>query len=161
MMIKNTILPRLIILNFTLFLIVFLIRVESSAQVSRPTYNTGKGFFVVGDKVYDKNGNEFLMRGVNMDNARVDQDHWDIKPAFNAIDNVPSVHFNSITINWEDRDSRFDANHLRDNLQRSIDNELVPVVDMHETLGSPDRARLQEAVDEVISLAPVWVPIRL
>jgi mannan endo-1,4-beta-mannosidase len=31
----------------------------------RPSYNTGSGFFVANGKLYDANGNEFRMRGVN------------------------------------------------------------------------------------------------
>jgi mannan endo-1,4-beta-mannosidase len=34
-------------------------------KVSRPSYNTGNGFFVLNGKLYDANGNEFRMRGVN------------------------------------------------------------------------------------------------
>ena len=32
--------------------------------------NTGKGFYVVGSKLYDPNGQEFRIRGVN-------RNHWD------------------------------------------------------------------------------------
>ena len=31
---------------------------------SRPTWNTGKGFFVSGSKIYDANGVEFRMREI-------------------------------------------------------------------------------------------------
>ena len=34
-------------------------------SVARPAYNTGTGFFVSGGKIYDANGNEFVMKGVN------------------------------------------------------------------------------------------------
>jgi len=39
--------------------------VASSGQVSRPSYNTGPGFFVLNGKLYDANGNEFRIRGVD------------------------------------------------------------------------------------------------
>jgi hypothetical protein len=39
--------------------------VSSGGQVQRPSYNTGTGFFVLNGKIYDANGNEFRMRGVN------------------------------------------------------------------------------------------------
>jgi len=32
---------------------------------TRPSYNTGNGFFVVGSRLFDANGNEFKLRGVN------------------------------------------------------------------------------------------------
>ena len=41
-------------------------------QVSRPSYNTGSGFFVYEGKLYDANGNEFRIRGV--DRAHYDSD---------------------------------------------------------------------------------------
>src|SRR5215831_10102039 len=38
---------------------------------TRPPYNTGSGFFVAGAKLYDPNGVEFRVRGVN-------KLHWDV-----------------------------------------------------------------------------------
>lgn len=38
---------------------------SGGATVPRPSYNTGVGFYVVGNKVYDANGREFRIRGVN------------------------------------------------------------------------------------------------
>jgi mannan endo-1,4-beta-mannosidase len=43
---------------------------SSAGQVARPSYNTGNGFFVYEGKLYDANGNEFRIRGV-------DRDHYD------------------------------------------------------------------------------------
>jgi len=37
----------------------------TGGTVSRPSYNTGDGFFVLNGKLYDPNGNEFRIRGVN------------------------------------------------------------------------------------------------
>ena len=37
----------------------------AAGQVSRPAYNTGNGFFVYEGTLYDANGNEFRIRGVN------------------------------------------------------------------------------------------------
>jgi mannan endo-1,4-beta-mannosidase len=37
----------------------------TGGQVQRPSYNTGDGFFVLNGKLYDANGNEFRIRGVN------------------------------------------------------------------------------------------------
>jgi mannan endo-1,4-beta-mannosidase len=41
-----------------------------AGQVARPSYNTGNGFFVYNGQLYDANGNEFRIRGV-------DRDHYD------------------------------------------------------------------------------------
>jgi hypothetical protein len=44
----------------------------TGGAVSRPSYNTGNGFFVLNGKLYDANGNEFRIRGV--DRAHYDSD---------------------------------------------------------------------------------------
>jgi Cellulase (glycosyl hydrolase family 5) len=46
----------------------------TGGTVSRPSYNTGDGFFVLNGKLYDPNGNEFRMRGV-------DRNHYDSNSA--------------------------------------------------------------------------------
>ena len=38
---------------------------DAATTAKRPSYNTGPGFFVSNGKLYDANGNEFRMRGVN------------------------------------------------------------------------------------------------
>jgi len=38
---------------------------STGGEVQRPSYNTGDGFFVLNGKLYDANGNEFRIRGVN------------------------------------------------------------------------------------------------
>jgi hypothetical protein len=37
----------------------------TSGTATRPSYNKGTGFFVIGGKLYDANGNEFRIRGVD------------------------------------------------------------------------------------------------
>jgi Cellulase (glycosyl hydrolase family 5) len=39
--------------------------VSGAGTATRPSYNKGTGFFVVGAKLYDANGNEFRIRGVD------------------------------------------------------------------------------------------------
>jgi hypothetical protein len=59
----------------------------AAGTVARPSYNTGTGFFVVGNKLYDANGVEFRIRGVN-------KLHWDADwPG------IPNTHAN--TIRWD------------------------------------------------------------
>jgi len=43
---------------------------QTGATMPRPLGNTGKGFYVAGSKLYDPNGHEFRIRGVN-------RNHWD------------------------------------------------------------------------------------
>jgi mannan endo-1,4-beta-mannosidase len=46
----------------------------TGGTVSRPAYNTGDGFFVLNGKLYDANGTEFRIRGV-------DRCHYDSESA--------------------------------------------------------------------------------
>ncbi|MDB4989623.1 MAG: endoglucanase [Myxococcaceae bacterium] len=48
--------------------------IPSSTTTQRPDYNHGQGFFVRDGKLYDANGNEFRIRGVN-------KVHWDAETA--------------------------------------------------------------------------------
>lgn len=41
------------------------INISRSATASRPAYNSGSGYFIVGTKLYDPNGNLFTLRGDN------------------------------------------------------------------------------------------------
>jgi len=42
------------------------VQTQSGGGVARPGYNTGNGLFVLNGKLYDSNGVEFRMRGVNL-----------------------------------------------------------------------------------------------
>jgi hypothetical protein len=59
---------------------------DGSAAMPRPSYNLGTGFFVVGSKLYDANGVEFRIRGVN-------KLHWD-----NGSPGLAGSHAN--TVRW-------------------------------------------------------------
>ena len=53
----------MIVKQSIIFFLLFLISTGDTA--SRPSYNTGNGFFVLNGKLYDANGNEFRIRGVD------------------------------------------------------------------------------------------------
>lgn len=66
--------------------------------VARPSYNLGTGFFVVGSKLYDANGHEFRIRGINklhwdnqsagLANSKANTVRWDIDFSRSASSNV-------------------------------------------------------------------------
>jgi hypothetical protein len=58
-----------------------------AGTATRPSYNHGTGFFVVGSKLYDANGVEFRIRGVN-------KDHWDYKALGLASSKANTVRWN-------------------------------------------------------------------
>lgn len=68
-------------------LCVFMAAASASASSAvRPSYNRGIGFFVLGGKLYDANGAEFRIRGI-------DKVHWD-----NSAGGLANTHAN--TIRW-------------------------------------------------------------
>src|SRR5262245_41520309 len=59
-------------------------------SVARPAYNTGTGFFVLDGKLYDANGNEFIMKGPNNNHA------WGSYISnYNAIDHIARTGANA------------------------------------------------------------------
>jgi mannan endo-1,4-beta-mannosidase len=53
--------------------------------VARPSYNTGNGFFVDEGKLYDANGNEFRIRGVNRSHYDSNSQAGIVKSGANAV----------------------------------------------------------------------------
>src|SRR5690349_6316026 len=66
-------------------------RLLSVTPVPRPAGNTGTGFFVSGNQVYDANGMPFVMKGVNAVHA------WGSYNAnYNTIDQVAKTGANAV-----------------------------------------------------------------
>jgi mannan endo-1,4-beta-mannosidase len=119
--------------------------------VSRPTYNAGTGFFVTGGKLYDANGVEFRIRGVN-------KCHYDA-----AWPGIPKTHAN--TIRWGV--PLWLAGNVSSKLmQDSIDAKIVPMAGVWFTAGTyadadnvtckEDTAHLTTAVDQWVAQAATF-----
>ena len=86
--------------------------ISQSATVARPAGNTGKGFYVVGSKLYDPKGNEFRIRGVN-------RNHWDSygSPTGLPLSGANTVRIvlgfnNSTSYNWDIVSTQLVANKI-------------------------------------------------
>ena len=114
---------------------------EGSSNVTRPPYNTGTGFFVLNGKLYDANGVEFRIRGVN-------KLHWDIQSP-----GIPKTHANTerLVIDF----SQPAATNLG-LLQQSIDNHIVPMPGNWAGTCDETRAKLSSIVDTWVSQASTW-----
>lgn len=83
----------------------------SQGSVSRPSTNTGTGFYVANGKLYDPKGNEFRIRGVN-------KCHYDAEwPG------IPKTHSN--TIRWVA--PVWNSSHLETIIKDSITEKIVPM----------------------------------
>ena len=115
--------------------------VPPSAHQQRPSYNTGTGFFVVGSKLYDANGNDFRIRGLN-------HLHWD----------SPSIGIPKTGANTERWDIDFNqpiANNIA-LMQKSIANKLVPMPGAWEGTCDDGTASLSGIVGKWVATAAQW-----
>ena len=104
-------------------------------QVARPDYNQSTGFFTLDGKVYDANGNEFIARGINNTHYWWDKT-WANTPALDALDNIAGFGFNSVRIAWGVVST--DDQILEAIIDRTIDSNMVPIVELHDFTGSND-----------------------
>ncbi len=110
---------------------------------TRPPFNTGSGFFVAGGRLYDYDGNEFRIRGVN-------RLHWDSDSA----DGIARSHAN--TVRWDIDFGRSAALNVGLVKAQSIARHEVPIVGNWEGTCSSDPARLESIVSTWVTQARQW-----
>ena len=86
----------------------------------------GTYFKSVNGRLLDANGNEFVMRGVNVPHA------WHYKQSYDALDVIAQKNANSVRIVWE---SHLSPKGLDSILQKSIDLKMIPMVELHDATG--------------------------
>jgi mannan endo-1,4-beta-mannosidase len=124
----------------------------TGGTVSRPSYNTGNGFFVLNGKLYDPNGNEFRIRGVN-------RDHYD-SPSSAGI-----AKSGANTVRMFLYHPSLGAATYTNVLQQHIANKEVPIAVMPyfpngaQTSGNTDPAALAAGVDWWVANAPAFTAL--
>jgi mannan endo-1,4-beta-mannosidase len=109
----------------------------------RPSYNSGHGFFVAQGKLYDANGVEFRIRGVN----RV---HWDSSSAAGIAASGAN------TVRWNIDFSRPAGGNVALVRSQSIAERIVPIVGNWGATCSNDPARLAALVSTWVQQARAW-----
>lgn len=101
------------------------------------------GFKVEGTKLYDANGKEFIMRGINHAHA------WYKGNEETAISAIAKTGANTVRIAVGDGDQwgYDDINTLKNLISLCEKNKLVAVVEVHDATGSDDISKLNNAVD--------------
>jgi mannan endo-1,4-beta-mannosidase len=121
---------------------------------NRPAYNTGVGFFVDAKKLYDANGVEFRIRGVNAN-------HWWDNGTDVDMQSIPYIKVagaNSVRCVFGKKgtaDPEFeDPYGIRSTtaerqtvVEEYIKYRIVPIVEFHNATGSNDPAKVTEAVN--------------
>ncbi len=123
---------------------------------TRPGGNTGKGLFVKNGNLYDANGCLFVPRGVNTTHGWLDYGP-DARPQYDALDEISSLGFNSIRIVWGAGITTTgwsqNTDVLRDIIEKCIDQNMVPMLELHDGTGSNSPDLLFELVDWYIDNA--------
>jgi len=117
---------------------------------ARPSWNTGKGFFASGSKIYDANGVEFLMKGTN-------HTHWWGGTNEQAIPYMSNANANAVRAVFGPTGGA-DTPALRESIVRQyIAQRIVPVVDYHNATCDENPASLNVAVDLWVGADKAWL----
>ena len=118
---------------FTLFITTFILCFTANAQVARPEYNTGKGFFVSDGKLYDASGAEFIPIGANtavfwQSETSAMKSFPDMKKAGANCARIVSVT-NDASNSWS-----WQSNFTKQKacVKACVDNKIIPILEFHD-----------------------------
>jgi uncharacterized protein YjdB len=118
---------------------------SGGGTVQRPSYNTGTGLFVVGNKLYDANGYEFVIRGVN-------KCHYDA--------NSPGIpNSNANAIRWNIYLSQPASSNIALLQSTTINYHIVPIPAYWPAGSCPPESVLPGVVDLWVNQASTWLTI--
>lgn len=115
---------------------------QDAATAQRPAGNTGAGFYVSGRKVFDANGNEFRMRGV--DHLHFDSDSVGIPKSGANVERWFASNIASTDVGLANR---------------SLANRIVPVMGDWDGTCDESPATLTAIVDHWVAQAASWKPL--
>lgn len=122
---------------------------------TRPGYNLGTGFFVLNSTLYDANGTEFRIRGVNANHW------WGYEPDNEkGIGYIKAANANSARIVFgpdpENKGYLCQTTEARRSVVKQfIDHKIVPIVEYHNATGSDDPALVDQAAN--LWIGEPWV----
>lgn len=116
-----------------LFIALFAFCLAADAQLARPEYNTGKGFFVLDGKLYDASGAEFIPIGANtavfwQSETNAMKSFPDMKKAGANCARIVSVT-NDASNSWSWQSS---FTKQKACVKACVDNKLIPILEFHD-----------------------------
>lgn len=107
-----------------------------------------EGFFVEGSTLYDANGNEFVMRGVNHSHT------WFKNETDVALSAIADTGANTVRIVLSDggQYQKDSVESVKEIVQKCIEHEMIAVLEVHDATGKDDIASLQHATDYWIEI---------
>jgi mannan endo-1,4-beta-mannosidase len=121
--------------------------------VSRPSYNTGNGFFVLNGKLYDPNGNEFRMRGVNRAHYDSNSSAGIAKSGANAVRIFVDTNFGKSVAGLV---NIVQTEHIN---QKEVPIPTAPFVGSTATSCNTSTATLASVVDTWVATAANWTTL--
>lgn len=121
------------------------IALADDCPVSRPSYNTGSGLFVLNGKLYDPSGAEVRIRGVN-------KNHWDQGSA-------GIVLAKANTVRWVIDFTRAAATNVALIQSDNVDHHIVPIPGNWTATCQTDTTSLLSAVQTWVSQAAQWTTL--
>lgn len=97
-----------------------------------------QGFTVSEGKLLDDNGKEFIIRGVNHPHF------WYLKKSFKTLDRLAELNVNCVRIIWE---SQGKAKDLKKIIDRCIQLEMIPMIELHDGTGKNSIEKLMGLVN--------------
>ncbi len=91
------------------------------------------GFTTTGGYLLDANGNQFVMRGINVPHA------WHAKQSYIALNEIAKLKVNCVRIVWE---SHIPPQGLDSILQKCIDLDMIPMIELHDATGDTSAIKL-------------------
>ncbi|HPG38935.1 MAG TPA: cellulase family glycosylhydrolase [bacterium] len=127
------------------FLLLLALPVILNAQVQKPDYILSKGFFTLNGKIYDKNGYEVIMRGVNHTHT------WgDGTKNFNSIPHIAKTGANVVRVcfsNWDWQTISNTPEKRRAIVESYIANGIAPMVELHEATCGESPSNIEAIID--------------
>ncbi|MBQ9374759.1 MAG: cellulase family glycosylhydrolase [Ruminococcus sp.] len=122
---------------------------SAAAEKNRRTTAAPKNsLYVDGNKLYDSNGKEFVMRGVNHAYT------WFKDETNDALDAIAKTGSNAVRIVLADGDQwdKDDINAIKSLIKRCTELEMITIVEVHDATGKDDPEYLVRAVDYWIEM---------
>ncbi len=122
---------------------------ENDINSSSQQQTNAEGFYVDGTKLYDANGNEFIMRGINHAHT------WFKNDLDMALEGIENTGANTVRIvlsdggQWQ-KDS---VEEVKSIVDKCIERKMIAVLEVHDATGIDDIASLEAAAD-------YWVEIK-
>lgn len=95
-------------------------------------------FKVSGSSLRDANNNNFVIRGINVPLV------WFYNDIYSNITNIRTkTNANTLRLVWQTNTSYADS-YWQNGIQRTIDNKMIPMMELHDATGSNDPQRLRD-----------------